>query len=210
MAQYNWDADPFSPSPNAHSTPLAQFPDTGFNADLSMFVPDSLDLETSTMPGWSYLRAPSYGLTAAEQAEIDADPNTDEDKDMEDELDESPVPPAPDRRPLELQHAHVRYTPPAEDAQIAGGYPRREATPPQNPPSTRLRATTNPSARALGNKDAGAMHSRREQSLKGSAAVFGPSQPLSVPPPLPVLPSTPPPRFQLRRGEQRHPERGST
>ncbi|KAJ7801132.1 hypothetical protein B0H14DRAFT_3490004 [Mycena olivaceomarginata] len=210
MAQYNRDADPFSPSPNAHSTPLAQFPDTGFNADLSMLVPDSLDLESSTMPGWSYLRAPSYGLTAAEQAEIDADPNADEDEDMEDELDESPVPPAPDRRPLELQHAHVRYAPPAEDAQIAGGYPRREATPPQNPPSTRLRATTNPSARALGNKDAGAMHLRREQSLKGSAAVFGPSQPLSVPPPLPVLPSTPPPRFQLRRGEQRHPERGST
>ncbi|KAJ7815686.1 hypothetical protein B0H14DRAFT_3476054 [Mycena olivaceomarginata] len=202
-----YNLDPFSEYPNMHSTPLGQSPDNGFNSDFASNAPDffqgGFGFDPSSVPGWSYYREGTEGLTKEELEEMDTDPDADEDKDMEDQLDESPVPPALGRRPLELQpkHPHVRYAPPVEDAQIAGGYPCREATPPQSPPPMCLHATTNPSARAVGNKDTRVMHLCCEQSLR-DAAVFGPPQPLSIPPPPPVLPSTPP-RFQLRCGELR-------
>ncbi|KAJ7723037.1 hypothetical protein B0H14DRAFT_3520155 [Mycena olivaceomarginata] len=149
------------------------------------------------MPGWSYLRAPSYGLTAAEQAEIDADPNADEDEDMEDELDESP-------------HAHVRYAPPAEDAADCGWLPAQGGnTPPKSPVDALARDHQSLRSRSREQRrrgDAFASRTVLKRVRRGLRAF--PTAVCSTT--SAVLPSTPPPPFPATPWRATPPRAGST
>ncbi|KAJ7827068.1 hypothetical protein B0H13DRAFT_1917870 [Mycena leptocephala] len=135
-----------------------------------------LQIPMLAMPAWSHM--PMH-LTAEEQTEVDEDPFADYnvndayvvdyDGDSndplsaeEDQLAESPGPvhespvPQPSRRrkrALSLQGSiqPLRYPPPTAEEQIGGGYPRREATLPKNPPATRLRTNLIPTHRAAEN-----------------------------------------------------------
>ncbi|KAJ7901433.1 hypothetical protein B0H13DRAFT_1883022 [Mycena leptocephala] len=133
-----------------------------------------LQIPMIAMPAWSHM--PMH-LTAEEQAEVDEDPFADYnvndayvvdyDGDSNDPLSaeedqladspgpvhESPIPQPSRRRKRALSPQGsiqpLRYPPPTAEEQIGGGYPRREATPPINPPATRLRTNLIPTRRQL-------------------------------------------------------------
>ncbi|KAJ7239176.1 hypothetical protein B0H12DRAFT_1075062 [Mycena haematopus] len=172
---------------------------------------DSLHIPTLPMHD---NRMPPPGLSAEEQAEMLNDPDADDPDQMEiDELEESPVPRRPSRKQAK-QPLHpmgnispLRYPRPATDDQLGGGYPHREATPPEHPPATRLRAVIPATTRATGNKKTAAMHTHREkltESLENGAhpAPAAPApfvDPFATAPTAPAAPATFVDRFATTR-----------
>ncbi|KAJ7924773.1 hypothetical protein B0H13DRAFT_2315102 [Mycena leptocephala] len=174
-----------TPPPSSLETSLLSHGDLShFTTDFFQNVPGleappvdlaALDFSTLPMPAWAHM---STDLTAEEQAEVDEDPFADyDDNDTsaidyeadsndlvsveEDELEDSPGPvhESPVPQPLRRRKRALKE-------QLGGGYPCREATPPINPPATRLRTHIVPTHCAGENTQAHKRH-RRQVNMSG-------------------------------------------
>ncbi|KAJ7920661.1 hypothetical protein B0H13DRAFT_2319190 [Mycena leptocephala] len=169
MASYDHNPHSLSPdemsTPPLHA-PESSVGSSHFSYGAPVDPGPTLQIPTLPMSAWSHMPA---HLTAEEQMEVDDDPfaNDDgngsdvlsveegeqeqeewEEEDKRDEqeerdelVDDSPIQRRTHKRPLDPRALiqPISYPPLPAEEQVGGGYPRREATPPKNPPVTRLR-----------------------------------------------------------------------